>query len=115
MFKFEELRVYQDALRFVDRVYQETEKWPRNEKFGLIDQYRRAATSITLNIAEGSSRSKKDFCHFLDMSRGSCYESVAVLTIARNRGYILPEYYKTLYDLLESLSKQISSLKRSLL
>ena len=83
MFKFEELRVYQEALEFTDEIYTITSKFPREEMFGLTNQLRRSAVSIALNIAEGTSRTKKDFCHFLDIARGSCYESVANLTISK--------------------------------
>ncbi len=85
MFKFEELRVYQESLNFVDDVYQLTEKFPKEEIFSLISQLKRAAISISLNIAEGTSRTKKDFRHFLDIARGSCFECVAILTIAKTK------------------------------
>ena len=94
MFKFEELRVYQVALSLVDRIYDITQAWPKDEIFGLINQLRRAATSIVLNIAEGSSRSKKDFSHFLNMAKGSCFECVAILRIAKNRRYINENDFK---------------------
>jgi len=91
MFKFEELRVYQEGLLFIDFIYNITSKWPKDEIFGLTNQLRRAAVSIVLNIAEGSSRTRKDFRHFLDLSKGSCYECVAIVTIAKNRKYITDE------------------------
>ena len=115
MFNFEKLRVYEDSLEFVDRVYEEIFLWPKDEKFGLADQFKRAAYSITLNIAEGTSRTKKDFSRFLDLSRGSCYECVSILKIALNRKYLSPEKYLVLYNDLEILSKKISALKNSLL
>ncbi len=114
MIKFEELRVYQDGLRFVNLVYTLTNKWPKDELFGLSNQLRRAAVSIVLNIAEGTSRTKKDFRHFLDLSRGSCYECIAVLTIAKERNYISSEEYEVAYGLCEKLSRMISALKTSI-
>jgi len=114
MFTFEQLRVYKEALEFVDTIYGVSNHWPKTEQFGLIDQIRRASTSIVLNIAEGSSRSKKDFSRLLDLSRGSCYEVVAILTIAKNRKYINEKEYLILYDRCEVLSRMISGLKRSI-
>lgn len=114
MFKFEELNVYQEALKFANEVYRVTQKWPKQEMFGLIDQLRRASVSIALNIAEGTSRTKKDFGHFLDLSRGSCFECVAVLTIARDQNYINTLIYEKLYSSCVSLSRMLSALKNSL-
>lgn len=54
MFKFEELRVYQESLQLTNVIYEITSKWPKREMFGLVDQFRRAAVSVSLNIAEGS-------------------------------------------------------------
>lgn len=95
---FERLQVYKEALVFVDAVYQMVRSWPKDEIFGLSDQCRRAAVSIALNIAEGSSRSKKDFHHFLDISRGSCYECLAICDIARSRGFIEEKQYVHMYQ-----------------
>ena len=64
-FSFEKLRVWQNARQLVMEVYQITDKFPSYEKFGLVDQIRRAAVSIPANIAEGSSRlSSKNQAHF---------------------------------------------------
>ncbi len=114
MFNFEKLRVYEDGLEFVDHVYNLTNAWPVDERFGLSDQLRRAASSVVLNIAEGTSRTKKDFCHFLDLSRGSCYECVSILKIAHNRKYMSQQNYHILYDEIEIISRKISALKKSL-
>lgn len=114
MFKFEELRVYQEALLFIENIYIISQKWPREEIFGLINQLRRAAVSIALNIAEGSSRTKKDFRHFLDLSRGSTYECVAILTIAKQRKYIADQEFNSMYETCNKLARMISALKTSL-
>lgn len=114
MFTFENLQVYHDALDYVDLIYLITKRWPVDERFGLIDQIRRAATSIALTIAEGCSRTKKDFSHFLDLSRGSLFECVAIITIAFRQKYVTEEEYKLIYGKLETLSKKISALKKSI-
>ncbi len=114
MFNFEELRVYQESLIFVNTIYEMTKAFPKDEIFGLTNQLRRAAVSISLNIAEGSSRTKKDFSHFLNLSRGSCYECVAVLTIAKNQQYISSEQFKLCYDHSNKISRMINGLKNSL-
>lgn len=114
MFRFEQLNVYQESLKFVDMVYLLTEKWPNFETFGLANQFRRAAVSIVLNIAEGTSRTKKDFRHFLDLARGSCYECVAVLKIAQARKYVSEQQFNEAYEYCEKLSRMVSGLKNSL-
>lgn len=115
VFNFEKLRVYDEVLRLVDLIYRASKNWPKEELFGLTSQVRRAVVSILLNIAEGSSRSKKDFRHFLDLARGSVYECVACLQIALLGKYILKKDYSELYSKLQAVSKMISALKKSLL
>jgi len=115
MFKFEELNVYKEAVKIASQVYKLTSGWPKTEVYGLSDQFRRAAVSISLNIAEGTGRKINDFRHFLDLSRGSCYECVAILQIALDQNYISPLEYQKYYENLEIISKMTSSLKKSLL
>ncbi|MFZ5845190.1 MAG: four helix bundle protein [Patescibacteria group bacterium] len=114
MFIFESLKVYQKSLLFIQHIYSTTKTWPKTEQFSLIDQAHRAAISITLNIAEGSSRSRKDFKHFLDIARGSCFEIVAILSIARNQQYISQQQYHLLYQELEELIRILYGLRKSL-
>ncbi len=61
MHNFEKLDVYKRAVDIVDWLYDVTKKYPRDEMFLMVNQLRRAAISITLNIAEGSGRTKKSF------------------------------------------------------
>lgn len=88
MHNYEKLIVYKRSLDVVDYVYELTNKFPKEELFGLTSQLRRAATSIVLNIAEGSGRTKKEFAHFLNTARTSAYECCAIGEIVKRRKYI---------------------------
>lgn len=114
-FKFENLRVYQESLQLIDEIYETVQKFPREELYGLSDQLKRASVSIALNIAEGTSRTKKDFRHFLDLAKGSCYECVAIMTITFRRAFIDRTTYQKYYLKCDKLSRMISRLKLSLL
>ena len=71
MFKFEKLDVWQKAIDFADLVYSKTKSFPVDERFGLTNQMRRAAVSISSNIAEGSARiSDADFARFVEIPAG---------------------------------------------
>lgn len=113
-FRFEQLTIYQEAQLFANDIYVITKTFPKEEIFGLTNQLRRAAVSISLNIAEGSSRTKKDFAHFLDLSKGSCFECVSILTVCLNQNYIVGRKYSDLYEQLNKLSRMISKFQISL-
>lgn len=115
MANFEKLIVYQKAIDFSCSIYRLTEDWPKLELFGITSQLRRAALSISLNIAEGSSRSKKDFSHFLTIARGSCYECIPLLTISLRTKLITTIQYEKLYNEVEQLTKMINALRNSLI
>lgn len=114
MFSFERLNVYQSSLDLASDIYVLTESWPKTEIFGSTGQIRRAAVSISLNIAEGSGRTKKDFRHFLDMARSSCQECIPLLEIARRRNLISENEFNKFYENFSKLAMQISALKRSI-
>jgi four helix bundle protein len=114
MFNFENLNVYQKALDFVKLVYVATKGFPQEEIFGITSQLRRAAVSITLNIAEGSAQTKKGFKKFIDIARGSLFECVAILQISQDLGYIGTQKIEQLRTELVTISKMLSGLKRSL-
>ena len=112
-FDFENLKVYQRALDYVDFVYKITKTFPKEEMFSLSDQFRRAATSICLNIAEGSGGSKTEFKHFLKISRKSARECVAITEIAFRQSYIRSEERKQSRLHCIELSKMLSGLMKS--
>jgi len=113
-FNFEKLNVYKDAIVLASQVYEMTKLFPRNEIFGITNQFRRASVSIASNIAEGSSRGKKEFIHFLNIALGSCYECVPLLEISKRQNYINHESFRELIDELHKISAKISALKNSL-
>ena len=78
-YNFENLEVYKESLEFIRMVHCVSRKFPRNEIFGLTSQFKRAATSIALNIAEGSGGTKKEFKFHLTIARNSIYECVPIL------------------------------------
>ena len=119
MYHFEKLEIWQKAMSFVNGLYEATKYFPLDEKFGLINQICRSAVSVPANIAEGSGRnSKKEFIQFLMIARGSLYETVTLLMIAKKREYLGESKYDELSKEIEAinmmLSKLISSCRSSL-
>src|SRR5438874_12934713 len=115
MFNFEKLDVWQEAIQFADLVYELTGNFPDEERFGLTNQMRRAAVSVSSNIAEGSSRvSRTDFARFVEIATGSLFEVVSQTTIALRRKIIAQKNYDKVYAAAEKQSKMLSGLRRSL-
>ena len=115
MFNFEKLDVWHRAIGFGDLVYSATRSFPNDERFGLTNQMRRAAVSISSNLAEGTSRvSKKDFARFIEIASGSLFEVVSQSVIAKNQGFLPETSYRQLYTAAEEQSRMLSGLKKSL-
>ena len=115
MFNFEKLETWHEAIAFADMVYQLTRSFPAEERFGLTNQMRRAAVSISWNLAEGCSRSSKaDYARFVEIATGSVYEVVSQATIGRNQGFLNPADYELLYRAADKQSRMLSGLRKSL-
>jgi four helix bundle protein len=115
MFRFEELEIWKLAISYADEIYDLTDKLPGNERNNLIDHLKRAALSISNNIAEGSgATSNKGFCSFLDISVRSAFETVNLLHFAKIRNFITDSKRGELYKKTEILIKKIRSFKNSL-
>ncbi|MFY0673513.1 MAG: four helix bundle protein [Bacteroidia bacterium] len=116
MKNFKSLKVWQQGMLFVKLAYELRKSLPDSERFGLMDQLKRASVSIPTNIAEGSSRlSDKDFSWFLQIALGSAYEVETLLLLIKDIGYaskseldqlpIIDEIQKMLFGLMKTLKK----------
>lgn len=116
MFKFEKLDVWQKGIEFADAVYSLTRLFPADERFGLTNQMRRAAVSVSSNIAEGSSRSSDtDFARFVEIATGSLFEVISEATVAKRQGFLHEESFLILYKAAEDEGRMLSGLRRALL
>ena len=115
MFNFEKLDVWQKAVILADVIYSQTRNFPTEERFGLTNQMRRAAVSISSNIAEGSSRmSQADFSRFIEIAAGSVFEVTSQAFIANKQGFLPEEKFRSIYEGTEELSRMLSGLRKSL-
>ena len=113
-FRFEDLQVWQKAMDLCEEINQITKKFPKDEIYVLTSQIKRAADSVVLNIAEGSTgQTKSVFKLFLTYSLRSAIEVVSCLFIAKRRNYIEEERFKVLYNEYETLVKMITALRNS--
>ncbi len=116
MFRFEKLDVWQKAVDFADRVYDVTRSFPSDERFGLTSQLRRAAVSVSSNVAEGSSRSSNaDFARFVEIAYGSLMEVVSQIHIAKRQKLMVDEQFQDLYSRADEVARMLSGLRSSLL
>lgn len=115
MFRFENLEIWKEAINFSNNIYKSLHNFPVEEKFALADQLRRAAISISANIAEGSgSISDKDFANYLNIATKSVFEVVSLITSARDMKYISDMDFKKIHDEAEVLAKRIQAFRNSL-
>lgn len=116
MIDFKTLNYWKRAYKFSLDIYRETTSFPREEKYGLTSQIRRAAISIPINISEGSGRnSKKEFANFLQISLGSASEVECELLLSKDIGYLDPEKCLYLLNELSEIRKMIFSYRESIL
>ena len=114
MHDFKKLIVWQKSRIFVKDIYILTQKFPAEEKFGLISQIRRAAVSIPSNIAEGAGRNtKNDYAHFVDIANGSACEVETQLYIALDLNYISQQEFEKINSDLQDIEKMLYNFKLS--
>ena len=115
-YKFEKLEVWQLALDYIDQMYALADALPRREEYNLKSQMTRAATSIALNIAEGStSQSDPEQRRFLGMALRSLIETVACLHLIHRRGYLAdPQPLREAYTASTKLFAKLQAFRAAL-
>ena len=102
---FTDLIVWQKAVELGKRVYELTRGFPREEMYGLTLQIRRAAISVSSNIAEGHARQRREFSSFIGIARGSLAEVESQLLFAVAIGYLDPDTVTPLRALAAEIHK----------
>lgn len=113
-YSFEKLDVWKKSKDFTVNIYQVTANFPSAEKFGLVSQLRRAAVSVSSNIAEGSSRtSNKDQARFYIMAYSSAVEILNQLIISKDLEFLSEGNYKELRSDIEDITAMINRLHKA--
>lgn len=109
--QYRELIVWQKSIVLVVEIYKLTEKFPKDELYGLTSQMRKASVSIPSNIAEGSKRgTEKDFCHFLFNAFGSGAELETQIEIVKRLPFGFKLDYSSCENLLSEVMKMLNKL-----
>lgn len=112
---FTDLIAWQEGHKLVLAIYAKTKDFPKEEIFGLVNQLRRAAVSITSNTAEGFNRkTEKDKLHFYTMAIGSVGEVQNQLLIARDVQYLKQENFSKLAEQSVTVHKLLTGLMKSI-
>lgn len=116
-FRFEDLRLYDKVLTYIDWVFETTRLYPELDNNGLAAKFRNASQSIAVSIAEGSGRTKSQFVYHLKLAKSSIRECVVLTTVSHRFGYMgdeaLEESRSQLIELSKMLGALISSLQRN--
>ena len=105
------LHAWQEAMKLVKAVYQITQRFPKDETFGLISQMRRAAVSVPSNLAEDAAHTgRSEFTQFLNIARGSLSELETQLLIAVDLGHV--DRKNDIFKLLDKVSRLITGLHK---
>ena len=112
---YRQLIAWQKAMELVKQIYHLTNKFPKEELYGLTGQLRRAAVSVPSNIAEGQGRdSTKEFLHHLSIAYGSLMETETQILIAETLFYLTAEETKLTLEKTAETGRLINGLSRSL-
>jgi four helix bundle protein len=114
-FSFEKLEVWQETRKLVSEIYRLVSKFPKEEKYALSDQIRRAIVSVPSNIAEGTGRgSLKEQIHFVEIAYGSLMEAYCQLQLASDLRFIQEEDLANIKPRISSISNMLIGLRASI-
>ena len=112
---YKDLIAWQKAMDMVAEVYHLTADYPKDERFGLVSQTRRAAVSVPSNIAEGYGRqTRREYVQFVHISRGSANEVETQLLVAVRLGFVAAEQARSAVDLILEVQRILKGLVTSL-
>ena len=112
---FRDLLIWQKAMNLVTNTYQITEKFPKEELFGITSQIRRSAISLPSNIAEGYGRdSNKELLRFINIAIDSLFEFQTQIEISKNINYLNENEFKNLCEETRELEAMIISYSKRL-
>jgi len=113
-YAFESLEVWQKSRKLVRSVYQLTNIFPNEEKFGMTSQIRRAGISVSSNIAEGSTRwSRKDQARFYEIDFGSLIEVLNLSILSCDLNFIQEDALKNIRADIDTIGRMLNSLYQS--
>lgn len=114
VYSFEKLEVWEKSRELVKEIYQLTQQFPNDERFGLTNQMRRAIVSVSSNIAEGSTRhSNKDKARFYEIAFGSLIEVLNQLILAEDLEYFPSEKLNSIRPKIEAAARMLNALHKS--
>ena len=111
---YRDLRVWQQAIQLVESTYRVTRSFPETERYGLVNQLRRAAVSVASNIAEGHARSTGDYVRHLVIANGSLAEIETQLIVSNRLGYLGKAEIEPLLDGCDQIGRMLGTLRRRL-
>ena len=115
-YNFEKLEIWNLAIKLSVNIYRLTNNFPKEEKFGITNQLRRASYSISANIAEGTSRfGEKDKARFIQIAFGSAVEVLNFLILSTELGFMNNENLEKLRKDISELTNKLNSFHKSIL
>ena len=112
---YKELNIWKRSYELVFVVYQQTKKFPKEERYALVDQINRAVVSVSSNIAEGFGRgSNQELVRYCNISKGSLFEIETQIMIAERLGYIPETVKNDIIQEIEEISRMITSFQKTL-
>ncbi|MCB0262834.1 MAG: four helix bundle protein [Calditrichaeota bacterium] len=112
---YRELIVWQKSIVLAEKIYKITRSYPAEEKYGMISQMRRSATSVPANIAEGQARrSTGEFLQSLGIARGSLAELETFLILSERLGFLVKTNSELLLNDCAEINKMLNALIKSL-